>query len=48
VNKPPGLGRRRVKLALDGEVRVVTLPLEFRISSKPLWLIRPAHPAGAS
>lgn len=47
VSRPPGLARRRVKLALDGEVSVRMLPLEFSVSPRPLWLIRPPRNARA-
>jgi len=32
---------RYVKVATDGEVLRLPLPLEFRVSPEPLWLIRP-------
>jgi len=35
-------GRRRVKLATDGEVAWAQMPLHFRVAPEPLWLIRPA------
>lgn len=41
VSAPPGLARRRVKLALDGEVRRAPLPLAFAVAPVPLWLIQP-------
>lgn len=34
-------GPRRVKVATDGEVSWLNFPLEFRVSSEPLWLLRP-------
>ena len=37
----PMRGRRRVKVATDGEVGWLHMPLEFRVSPEPLWLIRP-------
>jgi diacylglycerol kinase family enzyme len=36
---------RRIKVATDGEVLWLPLPLEFRVSPEPLWLIRPSAPA---
>ena len=38
-------GRRRVKLATDGEVAWAQMPLHFRVGPEPLWLIRPPDPA---
>jgi diacylglycerol kinase family enzyme len=38
-------GKRRVKVATDGEVRWMSLPLVFKVSPEPLWLIRPKAPA---
>lgn len=35
------LGRHMVKVAYDGEVSQMRAPLEFRVSSKPLYLIKP-------
>ena len=35
-------GRRRVKMATDGEVRIVTPPLTFSVGSEPLLLMIPA------
>lgn len=40
-----GFGQRRVKVATDGEVTRMNLPLVFRVSPEPLWLIRPSAPA---
>ena len=40
-----GFGQRRVKVATDGEITRMNLPLVFRVSPEPLWLIRPAAPA---
>jgi diacylglycerol kinase family enzyme len=34
-------GRRRVKVATDGEIGWLDMPLEFRVSPEPLWLVRP-------
>ena len=38
-------GARRIKVATDGEICWLTLPLEFSVSPEPLWLIRPDTPA---
>ncbi len=38
-------GRRRMKVATDGEVRRLRLPLQFSVSPTALQLIRPATPA---
>lgn len=35
------LGRRTVKVALDGEVSWMRVPLDFRVSPKPLYLLKP-------
>jgi diacylglycerol kinase family enzyme len=35
------LGRRMVKVAYDGEVTWMRVPLEFRVSPKPLYLLKP-------
>lgn len=40
-----GMGGRQIKVATDGEVRWMKLPLTFRVSPQPLWLLRPAAPA---
>jgi hypothetical protein len=38
--------RRGTKVATDGEVRRMRAPLEFRVSPKPLYLLKPiAEPA---
>ena len=34
-------GARRVKVATDGEVAWAEMPLLFRVSPEPLWLLRP-------
>lgn len=36
------LGTRRVKVAADGEVMWLRTPLEFRVSPRPLYLLKPA------
>lgn len=38
-------GARRVKVATDGEIVWMPLPLVFKVSPEPLWLIRPTSPA---
>lgn len=38
-------GMRRVKVATDGEVCFMRSPLEFRVSPRPLYLLKPAGPA---
>ncbi|MDM0045991.1 diacylglycerol kinase family protein [Variovorax dokdonensis] len=38
----PMRGHRRVKVATDGEIGWCAMPLEFRVSPEPLWLVRPA------
>ena len=35
---------RHIKVATDGEVLRLPLPLEFSVASEPLWLIRPPRP----
>ena len=45
VRRLRGFGARRVKVATDGEIAWLTLPLEFRVSPEPLLLLRPAAPA---
>ncbi|WP_250493234.1 diacylglycerol kinase family protein [Caballeronia sp. GAWG1-1] len=40
VTHPSGR-RRRVKIATDGEVAWLQMPLEFRVSDKPLLLLKP-------
>jgi hypothetical protein len=37
-------GRRGVKVAFDGEVAMLRAPLDFRVLSRPLYLLQP--PAG--
>lgn len=34
-------GRRRLKVATDGEVSWMRTPIEFRVAEEPLWLLRP-------
>ncbi|MEO8804612.1 MAG: diacylglycerol kinase family protein [Burkholderiaceae bacterium] len=45
VLRSRGFGQRRVKVATDGEITRMSLPLVFSVSPEPLWLIRPAAPA---
>ena len=45
VNLRRPFGRRRIKVAADGEVSWMTLPLRFGVSPESLQLIRPAAPA---
>lgn len=35
------LGRRRIKVAFDGEVTVMRPPLDFRVLAEPLYLLKP-------
>ena len=42
VLRSRGFGTRHVKVATDGEINWMSLPLEFRVSPQPLMLIRPA------
>lgn len=37
-----GSRRRNVKVAADGEIERMEMPLHFRVSPEPLWLIKPA------
>ena len=45
VTRSRRLSARRVKVATDGEIKWLTLPLEFCVSPEPLMLLRPAAPA---
>ena len=38
-------GPRHIKVATDGEISWLPLPLHFRVAPEPLWLIRPSAPA---
>lgn len=40
--------RTRVKVAFDGEVSTMRAPIEFRVSPKPLYLIKPKTEDGAT
>ena len=37
----PMRGRGRVKVATDGEIEWLQMPLHFRVAPQPLWLLRP-------
>ncbi|MBN8748440.1 MAG: diacylglycerol kinase [Variovorax sp.] len=37
-----GPARRRVRVATDGEVQWMQMPLRFEVSPRPLWLVKPA------
>ncbi|WPB57960.1 diacylglycerol/lipid kinase family protein [Xylophilus sp. GOD-11R] len=43
VQPARGARRRSVKVAADGEIERMTLPLRFAVSDEPLWLIKPAE-----
>lgn len=43
-----GWDRLRVKVAFDGEVNWMHAPLEFKVSAKPLYLIKPMTEDGAT
>jgi diacylglycerol kinase family enzyme len=45
VNRRRAFGPRRLKVATDGEVQRMPLPLRFCVAPEPLWLIKPAAPA---
>ena len=45
VRRARAVGRRRVKVATDGEITCQAQPLTIRVSPEPLLLIRPAAPA---
>lgn len=45
VAAPSALSRRRLKVATDGEIVHMTLPLTFQVAPEPLLLIRPSGPA---
>lgn len=36
-------GRRGVKVAFDGEVKMMRAPLDFRVLAEPLYLLKPQH-----
>ena len=37
-------GRARIKIAVDGEVMWMRMPLEFKVADQPLFLLAPAAP----
>ena len=37
----PSRKPRRVRVAMDGEIRKLHFPLHFAVSPKPLWLMTP-------
>lgn len=39
--------KRRIKVAIDGEIVWLHAPLEFRVASEPLLLIKPGHHSGS-
>ena len=41
IGRAGSRGPRRVKVATDGEIGWAEMPLLFRVSPEPLWLIRP-------
>ena len=45
VHSARAFGARRVKVATDGEIAWLSMPLEFAVAPEPLWLIRPDTPA---
>ena len=45
VHSARAFGARRVKVATDGEICWLSMPLEFAVAPEPLWLIRPDTPA---
>jgi diacylglycerol kinase family enzyme len=45
VNPAWPMRTRRMKVATDGEITWLQMPLEFRVAPQPLRLIRPAKPA---
>lgn len=48
VVKPrPAFTRRWLKVAFDGEVSHLPVPIEFSVASRPLYLLKPARDGGA-
>jgi len=45
VQRRRKLSPQQVKVAVDGEILFMPMPLEFCVSATPLWLIRPRTPA---
>jgi hypothetical protein len=41
VSPARGRAQRRIKVATDGEVRWMQMPLLFRVAPEPLWLLKP-------
>ena len=41
--RPRGMlpGRRRIKIALDGEIAWTQMPLRIEVAERPLWLVKP-------
>ena len=39
--RPSRIARRRIKVAIDGELTWLDAPLTFRVSPRPLWLVKP-------
>ncbi|QPF73929.1 diacylglycerol kinase [Roseateles sp. DAIF2] len=48
VQRALPFGARRIKVATDGEIAWLSLPLRFRVAPEPLLLIRPADDAKAT
>jgi len=44
VTPTRGFGRRRMKVAFDGEIEWLAAPLRFEVAAQPLWLLKPAEP----
>jgi len=42
VNPTLAYGKRKVKVAFDGEVALMHAPLDFRVLARPLYLLQPA------
>ncbi len=43
VNPTLAYGKRKVKVAFDGEVALMQAPLDFRVLAKPLYLLKPVR-----
>lgn len=41
VKPARGLAKRRVRVATDGEIGWLQMPLVFRVAPEPLWLVKP-------
>lgn len=48
VEPARGSRHRRVKVATDGEVAPMDMPLTFRVAPEPLWLMQPVSPAAGT